>query len=140
MRTLRAIRDEAIKPDESNLKKAVSIGFGCFMGVVPIWGFQLLVGLPIAVLFRMNKILFVSAAHISIPPFIPVVVYFSLLMGQYTLGGTFDLPDIWSTSFDTVQTNIKIYVVGAMVFALILGLSTFALSLALLSVFRPNHT
>jgi hypothetical protein len=38
------IRDEAVKPDETNFSKAKSVGFGFFMGIVPIWGFQLMVG------------------------------------------------------------------------------------------------
>jgi glycosyltransferase involved in cell wall biosynthesis len=65
--TLKLIRHEAIKPEETNLKKAFSIGFGLFMGIIPLWGFQLLIGIPLAVLFRMNKVLFIAAANISIP-------------------------------------------------------------------------
>src|SRR5690606_4335119 len=34
------------RPDETNVRKASSIAFGVFMGIVPIWGFQLLVGIP----------------------------------------------------------------------------------------------
>lgn len=44
------------------------------MGIVPIWGFQLLVGIPLAVLMRMNKVLFIAAANISIPPMIPLII------------------------------------------------------------------
>jgi hypothetical protein len=62
------IREEAVKEEESNFSKAKSIGFGFFMGIVPIWGFQLLVGIPLSIYFRMNKVLFLAAANISIPP------------------------------------------------------------------------
>ena len=82
VQTWNAIRHEAIKPEESNGMKALSIGFGFFMGIVPLWGFQLLIGIPLAVLFRMNKVLFIAAANISIPPMIPFIIYGSFLCGQ----------------------------------------------------------
>jgi glycosyltransferase involved in cell wall biosynthesis len=78
------IKDEAVKPEESNLSKAKSIGFGLFMGIVPIWGFQLLVGIPLSVYFRMNKVLFITAANISLPPAIPLIIFAS-----YKFGGLF---------------------------------------------------
>jgi len=78
------IKEEALKKNESNISKAKSIGFGIFMGIVPIWGFQLLVGIPLAVYFRMNKVLFLTAANISLPPFIPFIIF-----GSYKFGGLF---------------------------------------------------
>jgi glycosyltransferase involved in cell wall biosynthesis len=138
LETLRVVRDEAVKPNESSLNKALSISFGCFMGVVPIWGLQLLVGLPLAMLFRLNKVLFVAAANISIPPFIPVIIYMSLLFGQYTVGGEFELPKISNTSLESAQTNITTYIIGAFVFATALSTSSFIISLTLLNFFRPK--
>ena len=108
------------------------------MGVVPIWGLQLLVGLPLAMLFRLNKVLFVAAANISIPPFIPVIIYMSLLFGQYTVGGEFELPKISNTSLESAQTNITTYIIGAFVFATALSTSSFIISLTLLNFFRPK--
>ena len=45
--------------------KAASIGFGIFMGIFPIWGFQLIIGIPLAILFKMNKVLFIVFANIN---------------------------------------------------------------------------
>jgi glycosyltransferase involved in cell wall biosynthesis len=136
--TLRVIRNEAIKPAESNLNKALSIGFGCFMGVVPIWGLQLFVGIPLAVLFRLNKVLFIAAANISIPPLIPFIIYMSLLFGKYASGGAFELPDIWDNSIESVETNMAIYITGALLFASSLAVFSFVVSLGLLRVFRTK--
>ena len=136
--TLRVIRKEAIKPDESNLNKALSIGFGCFMGVVPIWGLQLLVGLPFAVLFRLNKVLFIAASNISIPPFIPIIIYTSLLFGQYVSGGAFELPEISDTSIESVTANMVMYITGALIFATVLAVFSFVVSLTLLQLFRTK--
>lgn len=75
-----------VKPEESNLRKASSIGFGVFMGIVPIWGFQLLIGIPLAIFFRLNKALFLIAANVSIFPITPFVWALSVLVGKLVLG------------------------------------------------------
>ena len=73
--TLLKIKEETIKKNESSFKKSLSLGFGVFMGIFPIWGFQLLIGIPLAVFFKLNKVLFITAANISIPPMIPFIIY-----------------------------------------------------------------
>ncbi|MBK7039822.1 MAG: DUF2062 domain-containing protein [Bacteroidetes bacterium] len=50
------------------------------MGIIPIWGFQLLVGIPLAILMKMNKTLFIVAANISIFP--PIIWAASLATGK----------------------------------------------------------
>jgi glycosyltransferase involved in cell wall biosynthesis len=136
--TLRLIKEETIKPDESNLRKAVSLGFGCFMGIFPIWGFQLLVGIPLAVMFRLNKVLFIAAANISIPPMIPFIIYASLLIGQQFVAGSIDHSAIFDFSTDNIQDNIMQYMVGAVLLAIAGFIATFLTSYLLLKVFRKD--
>lgn len=136
VKTLYAIKNEAIKAEESNLKKSLSIAFGFFMGIVPIWGFQLIVGIPLAILFRLNKVLFISAAHISIPPFIPIIIYSSILIGTTILGGEFTLPDILDTSKESINHNFKAYILGSMVLASAVAVVGFTVSMGLLRRLR----
>lgn len=138
--TLKLIRHEAIKSEETNLKKAFSIGFGLFMGIIPLWGFQLLIGIPLAVLFRMNKVLFIAAANISIPPMIPLIIYFSLFTGQFFIKGNFDHSQLLDFSSDAVQNNIQQYFIGATVLAILLFIVGFILSYLFLSAVRKNPT
>lgn len=137
--TLGVIRNEAIKPEESNLSKAFSIAFGCFMGVIPIWGFQLVIGIPLAVLMRLNKVLFIAAANISIPPMIPLILYLSLMTGQFMVGGEVDHGRLWDTSLESVRENLYTYVVGAIYFAFFLFIAVFLLSYTLLRLFRGGR-
>lgn len=141
IQTWNVIKHEAIKPEESNVKKALSIGFGVFMGIVPIWGFQLLIGIPLAVLFRMNKVLFIAAANISIPPMIPFIIYGSFLSGQLFLTGETNALQLTDLSLEAIQSNAYQYVVGACVFATVAFVAVFLLSFGLLKLFRkePNH-
>lgn len=138
IRTWNVIKHEAIKPEESNVKKALSIGFGVFMGIVPIWGFQLLIGIPLAVLFRMNKVLFIAAANISIPPMIPFIIYGSFLSGQLFLTGETNALQLTDLSLEAIQSNAYQYVVGACVFATVAFVAVFLLSFGLLKLFRKE--
>lgn len=133
------IKEEAIKPEETNLRKSASIGLGFFFGILPIWGFQLLIGIPTAIFLRMNKVLFITAANISLPPLIPFIIFFSYLMGQPFVNAEpllFDqLPEL---SLDNIHDNFIQYIIGAILLSVITGLITFLISWAAFSVLRKN--
>lgn len=136
--TLRVIRNEAVKPDETNFSKALSLGFGCFMGIVPIWGFQLLIGIPLSVLFRMNKVLFIAAANISIPPMIPIILYASMMMGQLVTIGHIDHSALFDLSLNQLGDNLYQYIIGACLLAVTGFVVVFLLSLGLLKLVRKD--
>ncbi|MBB77564.1 MAG: glycosyltransferase [Crocinitomicaceae bacterium] len=138
LNTIKLIKTEAIKPDESNFSKAFSIGFGVFFGVLPIWGFQLIIGIPIAILFRLNKVLFITAANISIPPVIPFIIYASFLMGQQVISGEINHDAIFSYSLEDIQNNVVQYVVGAIILSIVLFIITFLFSFIFLKIFRKE--
>ncbi|MGV3612982.1 MAG: DUF2062 domain-containing protein [Fluviicola sp.] len=138
VQTWKVIKHEAIKPEESNFKKALSIGFGFFMGIVPLWGFQLLIGIPLAVLFRMNKVLFIAAANISIPPMIPFIIYGSFICGQLFLTGETNPAQLVDLSLESIKNNAVQYFVGACIFATIAFILSFLVSFALLKIFRKE--
>ncbi len=119
--------------NETPLRKAVSIGFGLFMGIVPIWGFQLLVGMSAAVFFRLNKALVFLAANISIPPMIPLIIYASFKTGALLYPESpVNLLDWKNMSLESNLLQLKQYVTGAVLLALLTGLSGFLISLAFL--------
>jgi len=65
---------------------AFSVALGLFMGLAPIWGFQIAATLLVAHLARLSKPTAVVASHISIPVFIPAILYASLMIGRSALG------------------------------------------------------
>ncbi len=137
-KSLVAIKNEAIKPEESNFKKSISIGFGFFMGIFPIWGFQLLIGIPLSILFRMNKVLFIAAANISIPPMIPFIIYGSFLFGQLFLEGEINHEKLLSFTMEDIKTNSILYFTGASIFAILAGFAGFGISWLSFKLFRKN--
>ncbi|MFT6211080.1 MAG: glycosyltransferase involved in cell wall biosynthesis [Bacteroidia bacterium] len=136
---LQLIKEEAIKPEETNIRKAASIGFGFFMGVLPIWGFQLLVGIPTSIFLRMNKVLFITAANISLPPLIPFIIFFSYLMGQPFFDNemiTYDQID--EMTLDNIHDNFMQYATGGVILSLAMGLLGFLTSWGALAVLRKE--
>lgn len=119
------IKEEAIKSEESNFIKAASIGFGFFMGIVPIWGFQLLAGIPLAILFRMNKVFFIASANISVPPMIPLIIFLSYYVGGFFVDNNVQFDSIQNITMEDIHINLKQYVVGAIVLAVLTGISFF---------------
>lgn len=55
------------------------------MGIVPIWGFQMITAAFLAHFMKLNKVLVLVAANISLPPLIPFIVYFSYKVGGLVL-------------------------------------------------------
>jgi glycosyltransferase involved in cell wall biosynthesis len=136
---IKLIKEEAIKPEETNLRKAASIGFGFFVGILPIWGFQLLLGIPTAIFLRMNKVLFITAANISLPPLIPFIIFFSYLMGQpFVDSEPIPFDQLSQLSLDNIHDNFIQYVLGAILLAVIIGLIGFVMSWATLTALRKN--
>lgn len=129
-------KEVMVRPDESNERKAWSMAFGVFMGIFPVWGFQLAIGIPLAIYLRLNKALFLLAANISIFPITPVFWALSLVTGKIILGyedWAFRWKDITLTQFK--EAGLAFFLGGA-VLALALGLLTFLVSLLLLKAFR----
>ncbi len=96
--------------------------FGVFMGIVPIWGYQLITAIALAYLFRLNKFIVIVAANISIPPMIPPIIYLSHLTGTIVLGRSNYLSLSSNITFESVKSNLFQYIIGSLIFAVILSL------------------
>ncbi|PLX13190.1 MAG: DUF2062 domain-containing protein [Marinilabiliales bacterium] len=135
------VKEQMLKHNESPFKLASAMGFGVFMGIVPIWGLQMLFAAIIAHFLRLNKIIVLAFSNISLPPIIPFIIYFS-----YKIGGMFFESEMEIT-FETVgyfkeqimtgnfyQTlsefgyNILQYIIGGIVLAVVSGLLVFIIS------------
>lgn len=128
-----------LEPGQSPERKAFSIGFGVFMGIVPIWGFQLIVGISLAMLLRLNKALVITAANISIPPMIPFIVYGSFLAGSPWMGSQArTIPLSGELSLAAIHENLQQYLAGSITLAILAGLVTGLLAYLLLKNFSKK--
>lgn len=130
------LKNSIIQPQESNLVKSLSISFGFFMGIVPLWGFQLLIGIPLAVLFKLNKALFITAANISIPPMIPIIIWLSYYVGGIANNNANQIPELKNITLQSIHVNFIQYAIGAVILSIIAAIISFLISFGILSIFR----
>lgn len=132
------LKQEAIKPQESNISKALSIAFGFFIGIMPLFGFQLLIGIPLAIFLRLNKVLVLVFSHISIPPMIPFIIYISYKIGGIFINNPTQINDIKTLNLQSIHINFIQYFIGGWLFALTAAVITFIISFSMLSVLRKK--
>jgi glycosyltransferase involved in cell wall biosynthesis len=124
LRNLRKKSFKEIKSDILGTKDpvhivAASVSFGVFMGVSPLWGFQILIGLTVAHLLKLNKALVVLSAHISLPPLIPFIIYFSYLLGGIFFGSSIEL-QLDNITIESIYLNFIQYATGAFMLGVLL--------------------
>lgn len=110
--------------NETEIKKSLSIAFGVFMGIVPIWGFQLATAIAGAYLLRLNKALVILFANISLPPAIPFILYASYQCGAFWMGdkaGTLSFDR--DLSLAVIHENAMQYFYGGFTLAILAALA-----------------
>ena len=132
--------DELFDPSQSNLRKSVSVAFGIFMGILPIWGFQLVSAIFLAVLLRLNKGLVIVFANISIPPMIPLIIYASYRFGAFWMPANAQVISLTKTlSLSAIRYNFKQYLAGSISLAIAAGLVTGLITYLLLQLFSKKN-
>lgn len=122
---------------DSNLRLCLSIFLGVTSSTLPIWGFQMLFCILIAHIFKLNKVVAVAAANLSIPPVIPFLLFGSYAIGAKLLGNPLVL-SFNKINKEDAMANLVQYLAGSVVLALGLGLLAGLVSWLLLNVFRKN--
>ncbi len=118
----RFLQEDILKSTDSKLKKSLSVALGIFIGISPFWGFQTVLVLGLAILFKLNKVLAFAFSNISFPPFIPFIILGSLQMGKLFIKETQPLVFNKSLSWDAVAENFTLYLVGSFVLAITMAI------------------
>lgn len=132
------IKRELFNPQETNGVKVASVMLGAFMGVAPVWGWQMAIALGLAIAFRLNKVIVLAVSNISIPPMIPFILYLSYISGGIVLGrgaGIDFSPDI---TLAFVTENLLQYILGSLVFGILLACALGLITYIALLLFRNN--
>ena len=133
------IRRNFLDSTESNLKLSLSVALGIFVGIAPIWGYQMVTALFLAYIFKLNKIVALTASNISIPPMIPFILSLSIITGELILGVEDSVFRFSSEiNFEFVKTNLLVYIVGSLSIGLILSVLFGIITYILLMLFRKK--
>jgi uncharacterized protein (DUF2062 family) len=109
------------------------------MGIVPVWGFQLIIAIALAFAFRLNKVLVILAANISIPPMIPLILFLSHLTGSIWMGENAQY-FLFSEelTLERVKTSFVQYLLGAVTLAILAGVLFAGIAYAGLKIFKKR--
>jgi len=137
----KVIKEQLLLHNENPGKVSTAMGFGVFMGIFPIWGFQMVVAALLAHFFRLNKIIVLAFSNISLPPVIPFIIYFSYAVGGLVMDNPreFTRETMYYLKEQIMQGNfyntlnefgysILQYIIGSILLGLILGLSVATIS------------
>jgi len=149
---VKIVKEQIAKHNDSNFKIASAIAFGLFMGIFPVWGFQMILAATVAHFLKLNKIIVLVFSNISIAPMVPFIIYLSYQTGGIVLRNTNDLMSgekiialkntIMNGEFfmagNEIGYSIYQYLIGSVVFGIVLGLTVGFISLILLNIFRKK--
>ena len=133
------LNEHLFSPHHSDQVKATSVAFGIFMGIIPIWGFQLVSAIFLSILLKLNKPIVIVAANISVPPMIPVLVFLSYKMGAFWMGDrALDVKFDRSISLSSISQNLQQYIYGSITLAVIAGAVLGLLTFIFLKLFHKK--
>jgi uncharacterized protein (DUF2062 family)/SAM-dependent methyltransferase len=110
-----------LKEDLTPSRAAAAVFVGIFIGVVPIYGFQLLAALGLAFLFRLNKPLTLASTFINNPLLQPVIVASSVELGYFLREGSFRPFHLLALTGAHMKEELLAWVMGSVVVGALVG-------------------
>lgn len=133
----RFFRENITDSEDSNRKITFAIMLGLFMGIFPVWGYQMILAVVLAHFLRLNKVITLVFSNISIPPMIPFLLYGSYAMGGWLLGQPLTL-QLHDVTFEVLKESLWQYLAGSVLLAVVCSLAGGVLAFLLLTIFRKN--
>lgn len=111
------ISEDVLGSKDSPRKKAFSIALGLFIGLSPFWGLHTLLVIGLAFLLKLNKPIAFAFSNVSLPPFIPFILYLSVQTGVWITGeeNFFALDSIMDNL--VALKGLKTYLIGSFALA-----------------------
>jgi SAM-dependent methyltransferase len=100
---------------------AAAVFLGIFIGIVPIYGFQTLAAVGVALLFRLNKPLTVAGTFINNPLLLPLIVVASVDLGYFLRGSPFPPLNASSLTGAHLKEELLAWVIGSVPLGILVG-------------------
>ena len=124
-------------PDQSDTVKSLSVAFGIFMGILPIWGLQTLAALFLSIPLKLNKALVLIFVHISFPPLFPFIIFLSYQTGALWVNYKVNVIKYpTKISLQNMNLHLDQYLYGSISLAIIGAVAAGLLTYALLKTIK----
>ncbi|MFC1855511.1 DUF2062 domain-containing protein [Thermodesulfobacteriota bacterium] len=134
---LKFIEKNIMHNKNSNLKIALSVALGVFVGITPFWGYQTAIALLLAYILRLDKLIVIISSNISIMP--PIIIYLSYITGGLFMGeNAFKIEYSSDITIELIKANFYQYVIGSLTFGAIMALLLSGATYVSLSIFRKH--
>ncbi|WP_109098351.1 DUF2062 domain-containing protein [Aquimarina sp. AU58] len=130
--------EDFLESQDSPQKKALSVALGVFIGISPLWGFHTVLVLFFAVVLKLNKVISFAFSNVSLPPFIPFIIFMSLKVGSFVLGEPQPSFTNIGENFEMVK-SLKTYIVGSFTLAIISSITIGILAYVFLTIFYKKN-
>ena len=117
---------------------AAAVFAGIFIGIVPIYGFQTLAAIGVALLFKLNKPLTVACTFINNPLFLPLIIFSSVELGCLLRHGSFQrlsMSELAGMRGHLSKEQFVIWAIGSLALAILAG----ALGAAITAIVVYRH-
>ncbi len=118
----RVARRTLVSQKESPKRRAQSVALAAFMSFIPLYGLQTILGVFLAFVLRLNKLLVIVLINIITPyPLVPLIIYLSFKVGGWFVNNPAQVGKYESFSWQLLQDNLAQYLVGGLLLALAMG-------------------
>lgn len=136
---LRQFAATLMKEDLTPGRAAAAVFLGIFIGIVPIYGFQTLVAVSLALLFRLNKPLTVAGTFINNPLLQPAIVFSSVELGYLLREGSFRPFHLSALTGPLIKEQLLGWVMGSVVLGVFVGGAGAAITAVVVQVRASAH-
>ena len=97
---------------------------GTFIGISPFWGFQTALVIFLSVVLKLNKVIAFTLSNVSLPIFIPFIIYGSFQVGAFMLGAEPVINNLADINIQNINfsAHLSHYLVGSFSLAIFLAL------------------
>jgi uncharacterized protein (DUF2062 family)/SAM-dependent methyltransferase len=136
---LRRFAATLLKEDLTPGRAAAAVFLGIFIGIVPIYGFQTLAAVGVALFFRLNKPLTVAGTFINNPLLQPVIVVSSVELGYFLRGGSFRPFHLSALAGAHMKEELLGWVMGSVVLGVLAGGAGAAITAVVVQLKAPAN-
>jgi uncharacterized protein (DUF2062 family) len=136
----RIFKEHVLGSNDSNIRLSLSVAIGVLTSILPIWGFQTILAAFLAISLRLNKLILLTASHISVPPFTPGIIFASYVVGIifYNESTAGKLHFSSQLDYSLTKEDLNQYVAGSILLAVSSALIIGGIVYILLLFFRKK--